>query len=354
MLICYFQNELSTWFDYCDQSRHFANQVVQAASKHRIIFYAITAVSARHLAILKKWDPLAADHYQAKCLQHFIPALANRDPALGGDFLCAVTLILRLYDEMTVPAGESPSGHVLDTGILIRSQNPEAKGYSLCQASLFVAIRQEIFICFKARKVPPPLSQYLDDGSRTIDPADDFTWTRRIVAHTEDVLTFAYGSQSRSKERWAELKAYLDSWDQHRPSSFDAIWSSGDGEGGFPEMWFANDCHVSGQQYSDICHILLAVHDPHIPILGLDRLAACVSVDHLIRKLVRRICGIVLCDRRYLPAATVAGMAIAMCGDRFTDRGEQEKLLGILQGAEAHMTWSFLIAEDRLRSIWGI
>jgi hypothetical protein len=88
-------------FDYCDQSRHFANQVVQAASKHRIIFYAITAVSARHLAILKKWDPLAADRYQAKCLQHFIPALANRDPALEGDFLCAVTLILRLYDEMT-------------------------------------------------------------------------------------------------------------------------------------------------------------------------------------------------------------------------------------------------------------
>lgn len=44
-------------------------------------------------------------------------------------------------------------------------------------------------------------------------------------------------------EEWDALTLYLDQWLERRPHPFDPIWQSGDEDYGFPEMWYANDCH---------------------------------------------------------------------------------------------------------------
>lgn len=84
-----------------DQKKHFETSVARAASFHKIIKYAILAFAAKMLSTAGKWDPVSADRYQSQCLQLFIPALLNNDPRLADDFLCAATLILRVYDQMT-------------------------------------------------------------------------------------------------------------------------------------------------------------------------------------------------------------------------------------------------------------
>lgn len=123
MLICFFINDVSPWvsfrrratsfhvlelglltlekLDYIDPWKHFSTTAVQASAEHEIIKYAIFAISAKMLSVSNRWDPIAADRYQAQCLQLFIPAFRHKDPTLEGDFLCATTLILRLYDELT-------------------------------------------------------------------------------------------------------------------------------------------------------------------------------------------------------------------------------------------------------------
>jgi hypothetical protein len=70
---------------------------------------------------------------------------------------------------------------------------------------------------------------------------------------------------------------------------------------------------VAGQQFSDICRILLTVHDPRIPAFGLDRAARARATDSQVRHIVRRICGTALSESRYPSAIFTAGMAIAMC-----------------------------------------
>jgi hypothetical protein len=76
---------------------------VQSAPEHPILLNAILAISAKHLSLSLKEniDALTADRYQGRCLNALIPVLAREDTALDGGLICAVIMILRLYDEMT-------------------------------------------------------------------------------------------------------------------------------------------------------------------------------------------------------------------------------------------------------------
>ncbi|KAM0545315.1 hypothetical protein ACHAPJ_011387 [Fusarium lateritium] len=255
---------------------------------------------------------------------------------------------------MTVPEPDQQLyGHTLGVNIFTMSQDPLYSNHSLCRASLLIAIRQEIFISFNTRKPPQPLAQRCGIV-KSIDPADDYTWAWRIIIHTEAVLSSVYGETTQSIEEWDELSRYLDDWERYRPPSFNPVWSSEGSDRFFPEVIFANDFHVAGQQYADICRILLVAHDPRILSLGLDRLEFSRSLDVKIRQLVRNLCGIATSNTKHQPALFTAGMAVAACGDWFTSREEQEQLIEVVRAAEAHMGWAFLKQQERLCELWGL
>lgn len=48
-----------------------------------------------------------------------------------------------------------------------------------------------------------------------------------------------------------------------------------------------------------------------------------------------------------------ACMGIALCGDRFTDRVEQEAILGVLVKTEKEHAWPTNAARVHLRRAWG-
>ncbi|KXH36605.1 hypothetical protein CNYM01_01501 [Colletotrichum nymphaeae SA-01] len=330
--------------------------IVQTASTHFVPLNALLAISCKHLSQTQpeKWVPGEADDYQARCLQSYIPALAHPGSARGftTGVLCAITMILRLYEEMTVPSvDDRPYGHILDTNIFTLPESPDDPNYSLCRACLLVAIRQEIFISFVARTPPPRLAERCGI-TRTLEPTSDFDWAWRIITFTEDVLIFAYGPNARSIGSWENLRAYLHQWMEKRPASFNPLWQTGSDREAFPEIIFANDFHIAGQQHAIICQIMLLTHDPRMPVLGLDKAMASKAVEEEIRRLIRQICGIAHSAGEWQPATIAAGMTVAMCGHLFHEPAEQEKLLDILAKSEAHMGWSLLRQEEKLKAFW--
>lgn len=70
---------------------------------------------------------------------------------------------------------------------------------------------------------------------------------------------------------------------------------------------------VGAQLYSDVCCILLLVHDPCLPALGLDREVAVRRIDERVRGYVRRMCGVAVSHAQNQPATSITGMVIAMC-----------------------------------------
>jgi hypothetical protein len=74
---------------------------------------------------------------------------------------------------------------------------------------------------------------------------------------------------------------------------------------------------------------------------------------HQIKTEVLRICGIALSNSQFTPVTFCAGIAVAMCGERFVKREEQEPLMRILEQAEGHVAWRSLRASERMKDVWG-
>lgn len=87
-------------FDYCDPQNTFATSVVQRAVASPTLLYAILATSARHLSMTSGYDAYLADHYHRECLALLIDIVGDTS-ALLDDALCAATVILRLFEEIS-------------------------------------------------------------------------------------------------------------------------------------------------------------------------------------------------------------------------------------------------------------
>lgn len=156
--------------------------------------------------------------------------------------------------------------------------------------------------------------------------------------------------------RYDELVKFEALWEELGPPSFKPIYAqeADRSRGGiFPELWYLNDCHVAGLQFLELARILLTVFNPKLPRLGPYQRTTMWSVDRKVRAIVLRLCGIALSNQHSPPGLVIAFVAIGMCGDRFTDRIEQEALLGVLDKLEAEHAYPTANTQDSLKGAWG-
>jgi hypothetical protein len=156
--------------------------------------------------------------------------------------------------------------------------------------------------------------------------------------------------------RYDELVAFETLWAELGPPSFKPIYArEPDRSRGevFPELWYLNSCHVAGLQFLELARILLTVYNPKLPRLGPGQRTAMREVDLKVRAIVLRLCGIALSNQHSPPGLVTAFVAIGMCGDRFTDRIEQEALLGVLDKLEAEHAYPTTSTQDSLKGAWG-
>jgi hypothetical protein len=282
--------------------------------------------------------------------------------------------------------------HALD-GIQVFS-NPEAISAttvtSLHHVAYLVALRQEILAAFtKQRPFRLPLEPF--HSYRTFEPASDYVWANRLVLHCADVLQYCFGAEMGIKNqestdvtaitsgillsegahtatsatdsspsdritRYDELIFFETRWAESYPSSFNPIhFRDPDKSLGevFPGYWYLSDCHVAGIQHLELARILLAVHNPRLPRLGPKYRAAMSSVDRAVKNAVLRLCGIAMCNEHSPPGLVTASFAIAMCGDRFHDRSEQEALLEILSKLDKDYGWPTQRIRASVIEAWG-
>ncbi|KIW35631.1 uncharacterized protein PV07_02316 [Cladophialophora immunda] len=250
-------------------------------------------------------------------------------------------------------------------------QNPGSSG--LRRASFWIAFRQEIYTCFlNQRSFAIPLLPC--SGFRSFNPAADVVWANRLIVFCADCIEFCYGSAELQegskaipsltssavdlvKTRWTTLKDLEQQWEQKLPSSFEPIYSSVTDDTSpqdvFPELWYLSAAHVTGLQHLELARILLTVHNPHLPRLGLGYFAKMQEQSFSIRSITRRLCGMALGNRRLPPALATACLGITTCGEYFQERREQEALLGIVDALRVEHGWPFRNTASRLRAAWG-
>lgn len=248
---------------------------------------------------------------------------------------------------------------------------------SLRHAAYWIALRQEIITAFSKQR-PFRLSLEPCKSYRYSKLVDDYAWANRLILHCADVLQYCFGTETEVNrqgsmeyttitpgillslegthktmldadavapdrfKQYDDLVAFESLWTEMAPPSFSPIYSrEPDRDRGevFPEYWYLNDYHATGIQHLELARVSLAVHNPRLPRLGASHRIAMSAADRDVKAALIRLCGIGLSNSHCPPNLITAGVAVGMCGDRFSDRLEQEALLGVLYKLEDEHGW---------------
>ncbi|KAL9109913.1 MAG: hypothetical protein Q9227_005436 [Pyrenula ochraceoflavens] len=343
-LMRYFVEKLAPWFDLCDNAKHFAQVVPQRAAVCLPLLYAIFAVSAKELSRTAVFDEKVSDQYHQMCLEYMIPAM-NDTATIMDENMLAATVILRYLEELEIPlAGKESQYHLFGTHVFISAQERTAKSGGLRLAAYWVGLRQEVYVALLGARPIMPQLEYCNID-RSFEPADEGTWANRIIVHCAEVLRYCFGDEAQSVAVYENLVEYCEGWEASKPPSLTPVYFKPAEQGLiFPELWYLNDAAVTGCQHLHLAKLLLAAHNPKIPRLGPKQRIAMQETDELIKNEVKIVCAMAESNPRTAPNYVTACTAIAMGGDRFTDKKEQEALFAILLKAEQKMAWPTLKA----------
>ncbi|KAI0109325.1 hypothetical protein F4776DRAFT_657291 [Hypoxylon sp. NC0597] len=353
ILFRHYIQKLAICLDLCDPLRHFEFVVPERAAVCHTLLNAIFAIAARHLSHTTNFDPLASNRYHDECLRYLIPMLDHAS-TVSDENLFAATIILRMLEEMDVPTtGQDNYSHLLGIHAFVNVGDQYMVPGSLSAASFWVGLRQEIYIAVITQQpVKVSLNHFVVD--RSFEPADDYTWSNRAIVLIADVLNFCFGENSFTVGRWNALDEACKKWSATRPPSFNPFfYREPTASIAFPEIWHGSSCHVIGIQHHILAQLFLTQFDPSIPKVGTNRRAAVKQMTQRIETLVRELCGIGVCNQWTPPAMFTACMGIAMFGDQFSERSDQEALIDILKKTEADHARPTAAIQQQLMNAWG-
>ncbi|KAI1098764.1 hypothetical protein F4804DRAFT_346072 [Jackrogersella minutella] len=353
VLFRHYIQKLAICLDLCDPHRHFEFVVPERAAMCHTLLNAIFAIAARHLSHTTDFDPLASNRYHDECLKYLIPML-NHASTVSDENLFAATIILRMLEEMDVPTtGQDNYSHLLGIHAFVNVGDHYMVAGSLSAASFWVGLRQEIYIAVITQQpVKVSLDHFVVD--RSFEPADDYTWSNRAIVLIADVLNFCFGENSFTVGRWNALDEACRKWSATRPPSFDPFfYRERTATTAFPEVWHGSSCHVIGIQHHILAQLFLTQFDPSIPKVGTNRRAAVKQMTNRIENLMRELCGIGVCNQWTPPSMFTACMGIAMFGDQFGERSDQEALIDTLRKTEADHARPTAAIQQQLMKAWG-
>jgi len=113
------------------------------------------------------------------------------------------------------------------------------------------------------------------------------------------------------------------------------------------------EVHVTGLLSLDLARVLLTVYDPRVPRIGPGVAAAQRRISDEVHGIVLRVCGTAMSNPSSQPAMVQAYMAIAICGEYFSDPVEQQALLGILDRLGKEHGWLTGKTALQLQKGWG-
>lgn len=312
----------------------------------------------------------------------------SHDPSAANDEnLLAALVMLRYHEEMdTYYTGEDKERLLHSTRFLLNAQSessietmcgdtyktssvpstkisPDITGvyFKSFRHNIFrIALRQELTAAYLTqRPVQYPLTLWylLDDIEASCE--DDFIWADRHLLHCARVLDFCYRSriadESSDVKIWQELNNYDTQWEKNMPASFlPLLEEQPDGEQGqiLYRTWYMSLTHLSAVQFFELSRILIMVFDPTLPRHGVNALTAHQALSKGVRGIVIHLCSIAASYPDFTPAFVQAAMAVAICGEYFVIREEQDTLLSFLSHLECVFGWPTSRHVARLNQAW--
>ncbi|KAL2818001.1 hypothetical protein BDW59DRAFT_152342, partial [Aspergillus cavernicola] len=365
-LLRYFIEELSPWFDHCDDRSHFRLVVPLRAQHCLTLRNAIFAVSSRHLSRLPQYktpqgiiyhgqflpnlDTSSAVEYMLKCIPGLLSFQIDQEPQRQDD-LMAAAIILRQYEEMEEEEEleeriEQRVNFLAITQTIIYSMiSSPLRRSSLATAAYWIAIRQEVYYALTRKRVP----------CFTFTPEDwsNATATNKMIMHTGEVTKWCWGD--RSPHEYERLKLHQHHLTSAYSTHFLPILQTPPDISKteiFPTVWYTTESQVTGVQHLELARMILTAENPRLrnptPPRALHRKA-----EAQVRCIILNLCGIAVNNlSRRTPALVNAVISIMLYGEYFTEQRERDALMNIIERTRDMRAWPLWRPYERLRGLW--
>ncbi|KAI8311497.1 hypothetical protein K4K61_012052 [Colletotrichum sp. SAR11_59] len=324
-LLRYFTEELSQWFDLCDEERHFQLIVTRRARACQPLRDATLSVAARHLCrhprfrtepggvivyqnqLLPDLTPQSAIEYMLRC----IPALHEVSRTQDEEYrenLAAAALILRQFEEMDPEEAQSATSSDFGNGIgnvnflditkaILRAAPSRWSG--LLSAVYWVAVRQEIYFALTLERSPQITAQPPD-----LDR--DTCFANKLIWFMSEVAKRKMGE--RSGTEWERLRNEEEVLIVEAARQFiPIVQRPADRSRGeiFPLVWYGSDIEVTALQHFILARMILVAEDPSLHGQVSNRRAQ-RDAEHQVRAMILELCGLALHHLRAPPNLTTA------------------------------------------------
>jgi hypothetical protein len=191
-----FVDEVAIWMDALDKDKHFTNVVPYLALKQPMLFNALLACGAQHLALTGAGDQEKADYYYGLASGELQRCQQERNRDLTECALAAV--VLNAYDIMTDNPAQRMQ-HIASTRALLMECGWDASSGGLGAACFWVNVGMEVLSClsFGWPTAWDPDQWGLDLEFASLGAASSRSGSRSVIG-SDDVWRVARGdSQSR-------------------------------------------------------------------------------------------------------------------------------------------------------------
>ncbi|KXG46236.1 uncharacterized protein PGRI_050920 [Penicillium griseofulvum] len=369
-LMRYFIEELSPWFDHCDERRHFQLVVPRRAKYCAALRNAVFAVSSRHLCRLPQYTTLQGSvyhgqalpgltkstslEYMLKCVPELIQFPEIQDP-IHQENIMAATVILRQYEEMEEEMEEMEEGEIGNhanervnflaiTQTIIDTMISTPLDHSLATAAYWIAIRQEVYYALTRQRAP----QFRFDSGR----CQNASVANTMIIFASEVAKWRWGL--KETHVWEQLKAkqqrlHYDYLHELAPIlEQDADRARGDI---FPTIWYSFDAQVTAIQHLKLAEMILIAESPYLENA---RGALHRKTEAQVRTIVLSLCGIALNHPQCQPALVNAVIAITLYGEYFVQQEERDALLDIINQTMKLHAWPLRKAYQSLQRQWDM
>ncbi|KAE8375839.1 hypothetical protein BDV26DRAFT_6007 [Aspergillus bertholletiae] len=343
------------WFDVTDSD--FSIQVLCLVPTCPILLFSTLALAARHLHRFADDGTDEAEHYHDRCIELLLPVLNDRT-AISDGVILASSVLLRFYEEISAPIrGRDDAWHLLGGFAFVEEVQNESRHWQegLGRGAFWIHQRQDIINAILNQR-PTKANLTLCGLDRTSSDSNPETWAKRCTCLVADVVSFCFGPNASSIERYDTLRHQLDWWDMHKPPCSTAFFQSEldhQTEDPFPEIIFALDASVVGVAYYHLSMLLMAIYNPRQPKIGPLHALGRQQIEREVQFHVRTLCGIAL-SNPCPPGRVVACLAISQCGAWFTNPDERLRLMNIIKVVEQDDMWPGGSTIASLKEQWSI
>ncbi|KAF5577456.1 hypothetical protein FPANT_10398 [Fusarium pseudoanthophilum] len=369
-LVRHFFSGFSDSFDLGDPDRLFSSWLSTRVLKYPQLLESILSIAARHLgkgrtstACLDPAAESASDYTQRipsissnicfpiKEINSVADLLSRFAHSMEGQYLnsqCVVFTVVWIMFIVVLPTLSPSIGQANTMDEPAEIFEPE----SLPEAAWWANLRLEAYLAIVNQA---PLPSYLDPlcADKKSAPVNDKDWANLMLLHLTDIIRYCFSDNTHTEHYTALLKD-ITTWSETKPDSFDPIYTCNHPEKQvLPDIWLYSEPVAAGLQYYYLSRMLLMSHDPRLPKIGLARNRKMKEIEVEMEKDTKIVCAIAAGMGEASPTSLTACMAIALVGDLFDNRDEQDTLFRVLTNATDRFGWPTYYIKDSLKKTWG-